>query len=398
LTDVEGRWDKLVDFCAAQDAVRLEGDRLVVAPDALFVFGGDAIDRGPASRRIVSTLLAAKEAQPDRVVLLAGNRDINKMRLVRELGGHPPSRAPIEIVREGPVALLRFIFSQTMGAREAFEQRRAELLLEGRSSSDEDVVESWLADLAPDGPLTRYLASLCLAHREGDTLFVHGAVTAESFLAIPGEPRAADVDAWVARLGAFYADQVGSFVARELDPAGRPRWSALVDYQAPIRGTRLNQASVVYGRPSDELGRASLPPEAVVAALRAEGVRRVVVGHTPAGDCPAVLRDGRGFELVLADTSYGRIETGAAVIVDGEGLEIRGVTVLDGGERAPVLTRVGEATRSPLGLRDAGSGALVKAGLERGGYLAFRALGGYDVEQRAVSEEELRQARLEVPR
>src|SRR5579862_9771528 len=92
LTDVEGRWDKIADFCDANPLVSLEEGRLRVADGAVFVFGGDAIDRGPQARRVVRLLTEAKGAAPDRVVLLAGNRDINKMRLALELDGHPPDR------------------------------------------------------------------------------------------------------------------------------------------------------------------------------------------------------------------------------------------------------------------------------------------------------------------
>ena len=44
LSDVEGRWDKLVDFCADNAWVRLEGERLSLSPGATLVFGGDTID------------------------------------------------------------------------------------------------------------------------------------------------------------------------------------------------------------------------------------------------------------------------------------------------------------------------------------------------------------------
>ena len=136
LTDIEGRWDKLLDFCAGPGARSSlvsydEARGLRVADDAVFVFGGDAIDRGPAGRKIVATLLAAKRAQPDRVVLLAGNRDINKLRLARELDARLPAGTRAE--------LLRSIFSRTMGARDAFAHRQAELTTEGRPASDEDV-------------------------------------------------------------------------------------------------------------------------------------------------------------------------------------------------------------------------------------------------------------------
>jgi hypothetical protein len=51
-----------------------------------------------------------------------------------------------------------------------------------------------------------------------------------------------------------------------------------------------------------------------------------------------------------------------------------------------------------VGLRDAATGRLVKARLQRGDYLTFRALEGRRVEQIAATEEELRRAALVVPR
>lgn len=396
LTDVEGRWDKLLDFCAGASLVSYDEARgLRVADDAVFVFGGDAVDRGPAGRKIIATLLAAKRAQPDRVVLLAGNRDINKLRLARELDGRTPSGARAE--------LLRSIFSRTMGARDAFQHRQAELTAEGRPSSDEDVVDSWLDDIAPQGAHTSYLAAAVLAHREDETLFLHGGVTAENLGVVPGLPaRAAGVDAWVHALNDFYAESMSAFVAGRCAPDGTPLWQELLAYQAPLPGTALNQASVVYARPSDHLGNPMLPPEPVVAALRASNVRRVVVGHTPSGDCPALLRDPTGFELVLADNSYGRLEHGSRVIIDDHVVRVEGRTLLDSGEREPVacelLPESAASSSAFVGLRDAGTGRLVKARLERGDYLTFRALEGHRVEQIAATEVELQRALLVVPR
>jgi hypothetical protein len=399
LTDVEGRWDKLLDFCASPSAGASlvsydEARGLRVADDAVFVFGGDAIDRGPAGRKIIATLLAAKRAQPERVVLLAGNRDLNKLRLARELDARAPSGTRAE--------LLRSIFSKTMGARDAFAHRQTELAAEGRPASDEDVVDSWLADIAPDGALTRYLSEAVLAHREDETLFLHGGVTAENLGVVPGfSARVAGVDAWIRALGDFYAESMSAFVAGRCAPDGTPLWQDLLAYQAPLRGTSLNQASVVYARPSDELGNPMLPAEPVIDALRASSVRRVVVGHTPSGDCPALLCDGTGFELVLADNSYGRLEHGSRVTIESGLVRIEGTTHLDSGEREPVsfeLLPQGTASSPFVGLRDSGTGRLVKARLERGDYLTFRALEGHRVEQIAATEAELRQASLVAPR
>lgn len=416
VTDVEGKWDKIADFARDNPAVSLEGDRLILADGASFVFGGDAIDRGPWSRRVVATLLDAKERYGERVVLLAGNRDINKMRLARELTGHPPKRTPPEIVAQGRVALLRWIFQNTMGAKDAFEMRRAELANEAspgqrsaedpraaddrkRTVSDEDVVQSFLDDVQPDGALARYLAACQLAHRVDLTLFVHGAVTEENWGTVPGAPhRTPSTDEWVASLNAFYRAQIEAFRDRRLGAHGEPLWAPIVDYQAPLAGTRLHQGSVVYGRPADPLGNPSLPPRAVMEQLQRDGIGRVVVGHTPSGDAPTVLVDD-GFQLVIADNSYSRVERGNQLLIDGAWLRARGLCKLDDGAEHAVICELADlSARGPIGLRDISTGRLVKGRLVSGDLLAFRFREAFTAEQIALTEEEAARLRLAIAR
>ena len=385
LTDVEGQWAKLESFAAGNPLVSLDSaGRLQVASGARFVFGGDAIDRGAAGRRIVRAFLDVKRRQPEQVVLLAGNRDINKMRLVTELAGLPPTSSPLELRAGQRGPLLRWIFDNTMGARQAFRHRAEELEQEGRAHDDEAVAASYLSDLDPAGDLSAYLSVCQLAYRETNTLFVHGGVSADSLGHVPElASRVDDVDQWISELNSFFVRQCAAFRARE--PAG---YATLVAYQAPLPGTRLNQASVVYGRPTDELGNPKLPRADVIGELRRAGVERVVLGHTPSGDCPAVLRDGAGFELILADNSYGRSERGSQLLLD-DTPRIAGQTVLDSGETVQISTRLSaEGAGSPLGLRDA-RGRLIKARLETGDYLTYLSFPGYRVEQSAAPVSEL---------
>src|SRR5690242_14232502 len=89
-TDVEGQWAKFEGFLRGNPWVRWASEgKLEVAPGARLVFGGDAIDRGSGARRLLTTLLDVKKRQPEQVVLIAGNRDINKLRLHTELNGEP---------------------------------------------------------------------------------------------------------------------------------------------------------------------------------------------------------------------------------------------------------------------------------------------------------------------
>lgn len=380
ITDLEGRWDKLERSCAGNPHMTVQDGALSLAPGVTFVFGGDAVDRGPAGRRIVAALLAAKRRYGDRVVLLAGNRDINKLRLHRELAGHPPPGAPPALHRDRP-ALLRWILGHTMGAREAFAHRGAELRADGAPADDEQVVDSFAADMAPGGLLAEYLRNACLAHRAGRTLFLHGGVTSASLGVVPGREPIADVDRWIDELNAFYAEQLAAFTAQRIAD-GVPGWAAIVAYQAPLPGTSRNQASVVYGRLADDHNDPRLPEPGVVDRLQRAGIGRLVVGHTPVGDVPAVLRRD-GFTQVMADNSHARLEWGVRLSLDDDHLKWSGRCRLDDGADVDVCAVIDDGP-SPVGAVTDG-GRLVKAPLD-GRWLLFRALPERRVEQLAVAD------------
>jgi hypothetical protein len=403
LTDLEGQWHKLTAFAESSGCVRVDASHTIhVDPGSLLIFGGDAIDRGPSARRIVRALLDARLRHPDRVVLISGNRDLNKMRLVRELAGALPKKAPPEMYGAPKPEVLKWIFANTMGAKEAFEHRRTELITESRDHSDEAVVESFLEDLQPNGDLTRFLAASQLGWCDGSTLVVHGAVTEENWGVVPGgNERCSTTREWIDALNAFHAREVSAW--RETLTAApdlhNTHWPGqhIVDYQCPIGETKLNQASVVYGRPTDGENNPWLPPRSVVARLRRDGVRRLVVGHTPSGDTPAVLRDDE-FVFVMADNSYGRVETGSRVVMSDTHIAIAGVTQLDDGSRVEVRGSVGDAGNDRLlGLRDASTGALVKARLATGDYLLFKGLTDNKVSQVAMSAGQLTSRELVAP-
>ena len=162
VTDVEGnlayfdRWVKhsrIVRYKAdAPDQLELAHDR------AYFVYGGDVVDRGEGNVRLLNRLVALKKDYPTRVHLLAGNRDLNKLRLSSELsdsdlarpfvaipGPHWDTKAPtlaeyyakLAADRPGtsPDALdtraerLRYYYLHTLGCPETFELRRREMAL-----------------------------------------------------------------------------------------------------------------------------------------------------------------------------------------------------------------------------------------------------------------------------
>jgi hypothetical protein len=399
LTDVEGIWHKLLTFVTQNPLVSLDAqERLQVKPNALFVFGGDAIDRGPDSRRIVQLFTEAKLRQPEQVILLAGNRDINKMRLQRELAGSPPKRAPEELAAGPRPELLRWIFSNTMGARDAFINRQEELARQRPTISEEEVVQSFLSDLQRDGALSQYLSLCQLAYRHQETLFVHGGVTAENLGVVPfvTSPFLL-VDEWVARLNLWYQEQIDAYLEQRFTPEGEPAWQPLIAYQAPLPGTRVNQSSVVYSRLADEWGNPYLMSKSVRERLAQNQIKRVVLGHTPSGDSPSLLR-AQGLELIMADNSYGRVNFGSRLLLDHEQTQITALAKLDSHEEVSLslTTELSRAT-DPIGYRIKNSGHLVKGLLQDGSYLLFKAFNGYRVEQIRMSATKLAQQDLEEP-
>ena len=149
-------------------------------------------------------LLALRRRYPDRVHLVLGNRDVNKMRLSTELAEcrwvaaeqHPALRygaAPAAFLRQHGLAdtipnRLKWMLAETMGSPNAFEFRRRELSSaapepSGGSAarpavSDEDVLASFQATVLPGGEVTEYLRAAKLVVRVGETLIVHGSIGA----------------------------------------------------------------------------------------------------------------------------------------------------------------------------------------------------------------------------
>ncbi|MDP2342434.1 MAG: metallophosphoesterase [Deltaproteobacteria bacterium] len=397
LTDVEGSWNKLRTFVDLTPGVSFQTDdtgteRIIVDDGTAFVFGGDAVDRGPWSRRVLQALLDVKDRYPDRVVLLAGNRDINKLRLPRELQGAVPKKATPEIAalaKDKKPELLRWIFANTMGAAPAFEHRRTELRANTQPAGDDDVVRSILTDVLPPGGLHfRYLQRCQLAFRLGKTLYVHGGVAIESLGKVPGEPESDDVDGWIFSLNNFYREQVALFGEQPIIIDAEPRWLPLILYQAPIKGLGRNPASVVYGRfGSDAWNNPRLPSRETLAWLQQRGVARVVVGHTPCGDLPAILRGG-DVEIVCADNSRGRLDVGNSLLIDDDRILLDARTTLDDGSERRVHFALGLDEPTDIG-RVTADGHLIKGFVDDDRVLLFRFDEGFVMRQPEVRRSDL---------
>ncbi|KAJ0409297.1 hypothetical protein ATCC90586_007575 [Pythium insidiosum] len=384
LTDVEGNWSYVQRVVRQSSCLRFADAserRLALHDDALLVFGGDAGDKGDDTLHCYEELVRLKREHPDRVVLLVGNRDVNKLRFTSELHDSEMSlHAMAREIYDGPVWVprdrrttlpqflaglagaggdveavntkvnrLQWMLEHTMGCQGEFERRRRELQARSAAAkvSDQDVLASFIDSVAqPSGALREYLEHGALAFLTHDTLFLHGGVvtsvdtdgrvTAGALGRVPGSTLVfADVREWVDALNAWYQ--------QELDAWRRqPTWTedrssrggnALLEYVLPS-----HRESVVMGRHLDRAGMpVALPPDAV-AWLSANGVRRLLIGHTPHGNSPTVVKQPAWNgqcplfeEVVMSDTSYSDMSAS-----DNRGIAASEVVVQRGGAAVAV--------------------------------------------------------------
>ena len=183
--------------------------------NSILVFGGDICDKGGYDLYCIRQLLDLKRRYRNRVYFILGNRDINKLRILQELGtttldstntsslssmpyypgtmwlyksgkiGDPSNKTLLKPLQDDPSFRLKWILSETMGSSNAFELRKHELQWEQqqieqqqgeeREISDIDVVRSYQKSCHPThGELGQFLLHGQLAFRLGPMLFVHG--------------------------------------------------------------------------------------------------------------------------------------------------------------------------------------------------------------------------------
>ena len=263
VTDVEGDLEFWRGFVALSHVIEdPEPDdhsllRLSLRPNCHLVFGGDAVDKRDGDLRFLRSLLGLRARHPDRVHLILGNRDINKMRLPAELSDRhwlPAAEHPGVYWRQGMSAgswlaqqptdslradtranRLRYMLQDTMGSPRAFELRRSELQqlggADGGECSDDDVLHSYERSLRPGGLMREYLQHARLAALVGPCLFVHGAVGADSLGVVPGLAASGGPPAgrlplreWVDGLNAFAARQARRESLTPARPPARHRW------------------------------------------------------------------------------------------------------------------------------------------------------------------------------
>lgn len=168
VTDIEGNRQFFDEYVRISRVLERDAsNRLRLRDGCEFVFGGDVCDKGDGDMYVITELLDLKRRYPERVHLILGNRDVNKIRFAHELSRPVGARDPADAARcvawwnakMRPTAAddaerLRWMLAHTMGSAEpdTFELRRDELVRERRADLQLEAAEAVQPPAEDDDP------------------------------------------------------------------------------------------------------------------------------------------------------------------------------------------------------------------------------------------------------
>ena len=281
--DLHGDFSAWIDI--ARDARLIDPANHWTGGKTVLVQTGDMVDRGADSLKIVRHLQQLDgEAKRvgGRVIVLMGNHEAMQV-----IGDD-------RYVTLGEYAA--FADRQSKARRDAAFTANAKAIIDyyhfkDASLSPKAIRALWTADTplgkvehdtawAPSGDLGRWVATLPAAAKVGDTLFVHGGISA-NYALVPMEEINRRARAAVA--------------------AGDSSEEAIInDQMGPLWYRGLVQRGGDNGIPA--AGRPTIDNE-LATALKGQGAKRMVIGHTPRLDGVGILHNGT---LIQIDTGISR--------------------------------------------------------------------------------------------
>lgn len=297
--DLHGDYDAWIAI--ARDAGLIDAKSRWAGGKTTFVQAGDIVDRGPDSLKIIRHLQKLQKEAADaggRIIILLGNHEAMNV------------TGDLRYVDPGEYAAFRDRNSEAL-RQTAWEANSKVFIASYRQKypamTDKEVRADWFANTplgmiehrrawAPDGELGRWAASLPAVVKLGDTLFVHGGLSAP-YTAMGG------IDAINRRVRAAVAAGDKSPASILGDPLG-PLWYRGLITRGPSFEQEVAAAAAAAGKPN-----VPRPPMAqeLDMVLSAFGAKRLVAAHTPSLKGIAVMYGGR---LVRIDTGNSRTYKG----------------------------------------------------------------------------------------
>ena len=414
LTDLEGDYGHLVRFIETCEGLRLteSNDIEFTADNFAFVFGGDLFDRYEGDIKLAKSLSKFKRKYPERVWLLVGNRDINKLRFYREISQLEKPPVPFwdrgnipeyEGSSDDVICKLKYVLKETMGAGRAFELRKSELKeLTGESDiSEEQVANSFLDSVVTDGFVLEFLQCAQLAAIVNNCLFIHAGIAPATIgftptLELPfsrnQNPPHTIADTpqeWVDSLNDFYhagLKQYEQGLNEWYDENGLFPGAALIASQS-APATAFKTPVVVSAYSQGTIDMSATDQVLVEQFLSRSNISVVCSGHKPIGDCPLVcsLPAVPSIYFVYADTSHNR-QSVTSVLLSKSGIHVDGFVASEEGRHLLNYS----PTCLPLIGRRSNCGWWVRSGNASGLYRLCRQTGRSYEYRNGVREEEVK--------
>jgi hypothetical protein len=309
--DLHGDYDVWIDI--ARDAGLIDAKNRWSGGTTILVQTGDITDRGPDSLKIIRHLQKLqKEAAKagGQVIVLIGNHEAMNV------------TGDLRYVDPGDYAAFRDAHSEAF--RQAVWDANSKMFiahykLKRPAMTDKEIRADWFGATplgflehqqawSPNGELGRWAASLPAILKLGDTIYVHGGLSAP-YTAMGG------IDEINRRVRAAVAAGDASPTSILYDPLG-PLWYRGLITRGPAFEQEIAAAAAAAGKPPS-----ARPPieQELDLVLTAFGAKRLVVAHTPN---PKGIDISHGGKLVRIDAGNSRYYNGQP-----GWLEIRGSQV-----------------------------------------------------------------------
>jgi hypothetical protein len=345
ITDVEGNWERLLSQANSPEAVLIINSDGTgeIKKNGRIRFLGDTTDKGPNNFKVITFILNLKKNYPDRVELIIGNRDLNKLRFNWEL---TPSALDLRgdetrddgfriyewktkwdkwiadgknkidgVVTaythgENPVTdqilKMKWMLSETMGAAELFDAVKKELNFATDALTCQEL-QKWAR---PGGLWVQYLELAEIVYYDADigALYMHGGISDTDFGVVPGQQKRYEIiQPWMSALNAWGKKVVHAGISGDVKEAiagaQYQEPEIIVDANGHTKWGTPNPKSVIHGRPwSADYNIKPIDP-ATAQTLKSQGVNYVCSGHSPIGQIAVMIRSSNGLIAVFCDTS-----------------------------------------------------------------------------------------------
>lgn len=419
LTDLEGRFEPLNQLIKDGTLIIVNDGSLEFSDaETKLVFGGDLMDRGPHTLRLMRFLIGLKQKYPDRVNLIQGNRDLNKlsfsidreekMASLQDPKYHEFLQGKLSQIEESKRAGLTVEsmntaehqvqwWAEQYGLTKAIEFHQQELRELKKTEVTYNEAAKDFADMIsnPNREYLNYIKLGQLVHSEGSVVYLHGGLPAQNGFVPDSATIHENFGEWERALNQWGQSQVRDFIAGVTQGNMGGRGKKLVFYGDALYDSTIKKVwnhdnSVVYGPRFKEEGNFRLPSDSAVDWLKANGKSMLILGHSPAGNIPTPLR-GQDILVVMADTSYSPNGVNTKITIDGERIDVQGK--LENGTDIHYQTSARDRS-SPIGRR-LGEEAVVATTSDRRMVL-FKYV-GYEKHERIVGVNEVPFSSLKIP-